>query len=126
MAMKQANAAQKQWMKDITKFAETNMYVLYGDDYNNDYIPIQRHHVLGRSAKHNKVAIGHWFILPVPYELHDPSEDHEFHVGKCKHSFVERYGTQRELFNDMFTVMRAQGYVVPGDEVYNAIMDTNA
>ena len=126
MASKPANAVQKKWMDDITEFAQTNMYVLYGDDYNDDYIPIQRHHVLGRSAKHNKVAIGHWFILPVPYELHEPNVKHEFHVGHCKKAFTKRYGTQRELFNDMFAVMRAQGYTVPNDDVYNAIMDTNA
>ena len=126
MASKPANAKQRQWMKDITDWAQHNLYVLYGDDYNDSYIPIQRHHVLGRAAKQNKVSIGHWFILPVPFELHDPNVTHEFHVGHCKNSFTDKYGNQRDLFADMYATMRAQGYEVPSEDVLNAIMDTRA
>lgn len=32
--------------------------------------PVEIHHVVGRTAKHNKVDIGHWFILPVSSEAH--------------------------------------------------------
>lgn len=126
MTNKPANAKQKQWMEDITEFAQENLYVLFGDDYNDSFIPIQRHHVLGRTAKQNKIAIGHWFILPIPYELHEPNVDHEFHVGKCKKAFVNRYGSQRDLFSIMYVVMKAQGYSVPSEDIYSAIMDTNA
>ncbi len=126
MATKPANTAQKQWMADITYFImENGLGDLYGSDYihNSD---IQRHHVLGRSAKQNKVAIGHWFIIPVPFELHDPNMDHEFHVGKCKKAFVSRFGTQRSLFKRMYQSMKQQGYKVPNIDVYNAIMETSA
>ena len=47
MAMKQANAAQKQWMKDIAGWANNNIDLLY--DY-DDPKGFQLHHVLGRSA----------------------------------------------------------------------------
>ena len=126
MANKPANAAQKKWMSDITDWLNENgLGDLYGCDYIYD-TRMQRHHVLGRSAKHNKVAIGHWFIIPVPFDLHDPNVNHSFHVGKCKHSFVNRFGTQRSLFKRMYQSMKQQGYTVPSSQVYNAIMDTGA
>jgi len=58
--MKKANTVQKEWMTAIADFASTDLAVLYGDEF--DQSPFQLHHVLGRSAKHNKVAIGHEFI----------------------------------------------------------------
>lgn len=126
MATKQANAKQKQWMRDISSFIqEVGLGGLYGCEYENRF-DFQLHHVLGRSAKHNKVAIGHWFIIPVPFELHDPNVNHAFHVGKCKKSFVSRFGTQRSLFKRMYQAMKQQGYKVPNIDVYNAIMETSA
>lgn len=128
MANKPANAAQKKWMEDITYFIKENgigLGALYGSEYMYD-TRIQRHHVLGRSAKQNKVHIGHWFILPVPFELHDPNMDHKFHVGKCKKAFVKRFGTQRSLFYTMYKSMREQGYKVPDISILDAIMWTSA
>ena len=122
--MKQANKAQKQWMSDITDWSICNLGMLYGEKY--DGAIIQRHHVLGRSAKHNKVDIGHWFILPVPYELHEPNETHKFHVGHCKRAFTDVFGMQRMLFDSMYYSMINQGYTVPPNEIHLAIMDTRA
>ena len=121
---KPANTAQKKWMDDITSWSICNLSMLYGDEY--DGAVIQRHHVLGRTAKQNKVHIGHWFILPVPYELHDPNESHEFHVGHCKKAFVRQFGTQRGLFNTMYRSMKEEGYNLPDINAYNAIMETRA
>ena len=126
MATKPANAVQKKWMEDITDYINENgLGDLYGCDYIYD-TRIQRHHVLGRSAKHNKVAIGHWFVIPVPFELHDPNVNHAFHVDKCKKAFVSRFGTQRSLFKLMYQAMKQQGYKVPENYIYNAIMETSA
>lgn len=126
MAAKQANTAQRKWMSDITDYIyENGLGDLYGCEYIYD-IRMQRHHVLGRSAKQNKVPIGHWFILPVPFDLHDPNVDHAFHVGKYKHEFVERFGTQRSLFKRLCESMKQQGYTIPPNEAYHAIMSTNA
>ena len=67
---KAATKEQIQWMSDITEWSEDNLGILYGEEWQG--AAIQRHHVLGRSAKHNKVDIGHWFILPVPFVMrHD-------------------------------------------------------
>ena len=126
MATKPANAAQKQWMKDITEWVNENgLGDLYGCDYVHD-IRMQRHHVTGRASKRDKVDIGHWFILPVPFELHDPNMIHEHHVGHCKKAFVQRFGTQRSIFKRMYQSMKQQGYIVPNSHVFSAIMGTNA
>jgi len=124
MATKPANAKQKQWMSDMAKWAEYHIDRLYGVNY--FCTTIQLHHVLGRSAKHNKVAIGHWFILPVPFELHDVSSNHHFNVTHCKNNFTNQYGMQRDIFNKMYQSMKDQSYNVPSLDIYNAIMDTNA
>lgn len=122
--MKQANAAQKQWMKDISEWANNNnLDLLY--DY-DDPKGFQLHHVLGRSAKHNKVAIGHWFIIPVPFELHDVNSNNNYNVTHHKNRFTDKYGKQTFLFNDMVNDMRMDMYQLPPTEVLNAIMDTRA
>ena len=122
--MKQANAKQKQWMNDITEWAEDNITMLYGYAYEGCYI--QRHHVLGRSAKHNKVEIGHWFILPLPFELHDVSSNHPENVTHRKKAFVKRFGNQRDLFLMMVEDMRECGYELPPADVCEAIRMTSA
>ncbi len=126
MASKAANAEQRRWLEDITDYINENgLGDLYGCDYEYD-TRIQRHHVLGRAAKQNKISIGHWFVIPVPFELHDPNVNHSFHVGKCKKAFVRKFGTQGSLFKRMYQAMKQQGYHVPEGFVYQAIMDTNA
>jgi hypothetical protein len=126
MAMKQANTAQKQWMSDIANFInEVGLGLFYGEEYRGR-IDFQLHHVLGRSAKHNKVDIGHWFILPVPFELHDVDSNHKLNVTHNKKAFIAIFGKQSFIFAAMFDLMSEHGYSVPSDEVYNAIMDTSA
>jgi len=124
MAMKQANAAQKKWMSDIVDWSINNIGMLYTSKYDGA-IP-QLHHVLGRSAKQNKIAIGHWFILPVPFELHDVSSDHPLNVTHNKKAFTAMYGMQRVLFDSMYYSMMNQGYTVPINEINLAIQETNA
>ena len=124
MATKPANAAQKQWMKDITEWTYDNLHTLYGNEYLNSNF--QRHHVLGRSAKQDKVAIGHWFVIPVPFELHDVSSNHTDNVTHRKKSFVNRFGNQRDLFLTMVESMRDYGYELPPHDVCEAIRGTSA
>ncbi len=122
--MKQANAKQRRWMDNITEWAEDNLTILYGCTYEG--VDIQRHHVLGRSAKNNKVEIGHWFILPIPFELHDVSSNHPENVTHRKKAFVKRFGNQRDLFLTMVEDMRDCGYELPPANVCEAIRTTNA
>lgn len=122
--MKQANATQKQWMDDITEWASDNISLLYGLEWANK--PIQRHHVVGRSAKHNKTPIGHEFILPVPFELHDVSSNHQLNVTHRKKAFTNHFGMQRDLFLLMLESMRNLGYELPSAEACEAIRGTSA
>jgi len=122
---KNANTKQRKWMSDIAEFAsDQGLYLIYGDKYHDS--PFELHHALGRSAKHNKVAIGHWFIIPVPTELHKVLSDHPDNVTHFKHRFTDRFGSQRSIFDEMYAAMCVDGYAVPPDEVHNAIMDTRA
>lgn len=124
MATKSANAAQRQWMRNITEWAYDNIHTLYGLEYLNSNF--QRHHVLGRSAKNNKVAIGHWFIIPVPFELHDVSSNHPSNVTHHKRAFTDEYGMQRDLFLQMVESMRDDCYELPPADVCEAIRLTKA
>ena len=124
MPSKPANAAQKQWMKDITEWSICNLGLLYGNEY--DGAIIQRHHVLGRTARHNKIHIGHWFVNPVPFELHDVDSNHPLNVTHHKHCFTDTYGSQRGIFEIMCNSMESQGYEIPPDDAYYAILDTRA
>lgn len=110
-------------MVDITQWAENNIGLLYDCSC---YGEIQRHHVLGRSARHNKIDIGHWFIIPVPFALHDVSSGHPDNVTHFKKSFVNRFGNQRDIFKAMVDDMRMEMYELPPVDVLNAIMDTRA
>lgn len=78
------------------------------------------HHPVGRSAKHNKVHIGNWFILPLEENLH---------IGKIsvhgnKKEFISRYGKQCELFSKVlhYYINRCGDHPVPND-VLLAIAD---
>ena len=124
MAIKPANTVQKKWMDDITEWAESNIQILYGDEWSNK--PIQRHHVLGRAAKNNKIEIGHWFILPVPFDLHDPNVNHKYHVGHRKNSFTKEFGSQCSLFEKMCLSMEDYGYNMPDLKTYLAILSARA
>lgn len=123
--MKQANARQKKWMADIAEFVNENglgvLYPGYSDDVN-----FELHHVLGRSAKHNKTQIGHEFIIPVPFELHNVMSNHPLNVTHHKKKFVAEYGMQCDLFNKLCTMMDDEGYMTPDLEICVTIMETGA
>lgn len=123
----QPNAEEKRWLKAVCEFINTEgLGILYGPEFEGrtDY---QIHHVKGRTYKHNKVAIGHWFILPVPVELHDVHSNHPDNVTHFKHNFTNRFGKQSQIFHDMVghIVWCEADSPIP-EEVYNAIMDTKA
>ena len=130
LKVKQANAAQRRWMRDVAKFIDdVGLGGLYGPEFEgrNDF---QLHHVLGRSAKHNKVPIGHWFIIPVPVELHDVGSDHPDNVTHFKKNFVKRFGDQCGIFQILYSCMAEWNkfpdcnFEIPPLSVYAAIMDT--
>ena len=121
---KRANAEQKKWLSDVAEWAQDNLHVLYGEAYRG-YNSIQLHHVTGRASKHNKVEVGHWYILAIPKELHDVMSNHSLNVTHRKKAFTAKYGMQKDLFGKMVNSMGLQGYAIPSDDVFWAILSTN-
>lgn len=118
------NAIQKKWMQTITEWSQDYGWMLIPDGWGG----IQRHHVVGRTARQNKVPIGHWFILPLPYSHHDPQATpmHENHVERNKRGFISQYGLQNELFFKMVDHMRSVGFEIPlSEEELEAIKNSN-
>lgn len=125
MVNRKANEAEKQFIRDMTDWVnDVGIGVLYAGYGNRT--DIQRHHVLGKSAKHNKVHIGYNFVLPIPIELHDVNSNHELNVTHHKKCFIKEFGKQCDIYNHMVTMMKGYGYAVPSLEVHTAIMSTNA
>lgn len=123
--MKQATKEQKQWMDDITEFIqEMGFLQLYCEEFDN--YDFDRHHVLGKTAKQDKVPIGHWFIIPVPKHLHDVHSNDPNNVTHFKHNFTKIYGYQREIFKRLSLMMWESGYAIPPDDVMYAIERTRA
>lgn len=116
-----ANAAQKRWMETISAWYEGCGFI---DEQLNQY-QFQLHHVGGRTYRHNKVAIGEWFILPLPIEYHDVNSDHPLNVTHHKNKFTDEFGLQSVLFKEMIDSIRDEGTPLPFDQdVINSIMDT--
>jgi hypothetical protein len=116
-----ANLAQRQWMKTISEWHQSVGFI----DHSLNGCEFQLHHVAGRKFKHNKIAIGEWFILPLPFVLHDVSSGSKLNVTHYKHRFTEVFGLQSELFKQMIDSMVEYGAELPfGQDVINAIMDT--
>lgn len=120
------SSAEKQFMKDVADLAsDIGLSFLYGDEWDNRY-NFQIHHVVGRSYKQNKVAIGHWFILPVPTQLHDPNSNNRLSVTRYKNAFTEQFGSQKSLYSALLIEMKERGYILPPLNVINAIQSTRA
>lgn len=120
--MKNPSAEQKRWISNVAQWGAENCGEVYGLHFHHQ--PIQVHHVCGRSYKQNKIPIGHWFILPIPFELHDVSSNHNYNVTHHRHNFTAVYGMQRELFLNMVNAMGGAFEVNPPQSVLDAIMRT--
>ena len=120
----QPNAAQKKWMALVMIYADYYGPVAFDSEWcEND--SLECHHVVGRSYKHNKVHIGHWFILPLPCHLHSVNSNHPQNVTYYRKRFTERFGNQRDLWFQMITRMQENGHELPfGQDVIDAVMDT--
>jgi hypothetical protein len=107
------NAAQKRWMRAVAD---------YGCAVTADSM-VQIHHVKGATFRHNKVKIGHWYILPLCERLHDIKSNDTFNVTHNKTAFESRYGKQVDLFLGMVEDLEYFGADLPPVDVLNAIED---
>lgn len=67
--------------------------IITGDKHN-----IQLHHVVGRSYVQNKVHVGHYFVNPLHFSLHDISSNSMLNVTYYRKNFTQRYGLQKDLY----------------------------
>lgn len=124
--MKNANAKQSKLLDDITELVnEIGCGFLYGAEYEGR-IDIDRHHVVGRSYKQNKIACGHEFVIPVPKELHEVLSNHPDNVTNRKKRFTARFGMQRDIYAKLIEELKIHGYAVPDQHVLDAIQLTSA
>ena len=75
------NAEQKKWMGTVADLG----CILCGGT-------AEIHHVAGRTAKQNKVPIGHAYILPLHHINHSYIDQGVFGLEKLKAEAIERYG----------------------------------
>lgn len=105
-------AEQKRWREDVRALG----CIITG------VVVCEIHHCRGATFKHNKVPIGHWFILPLHPELHRTGQ---LNVTDHKHRWEEVYGTQVELFMQVvqrYEQQHDRAAPVP-PEVISAILD---
>ena len=98
----QPNAEEKRWRESVREQG----CVLTGS-------PAVIHHCVGRTARHNKVDIGHWWVIPL-----DPRE----------HSFIHAMGSHRKLYEKaLFRLVIASAMrletPLPSPDVLDAIFD---
>lgn len=118
--MAKPTAEQKRWMERIAQYAEEHgAFPKHKGNYD-----FQLHHVRGRTYKHNKVAIGHWLILPIETKYHDVNSNNPWNVTHWPKRYAIEFGKQKDQFVAMCMVIKEEDNGLPfGDDVLNAIMD---
>lgn len=114
-------AEQKRWESTVREFG----CVLMGNDQ-GEYGAIQIHHVVGLTAKQDKVLIGPWYILSLHWRLHDPRSSFTTNITNRRKDFLAEYGSEKELFLKMLSDMQEQGIAIPfGADVLAAIKNSH-
>lgn len=119
------NKQEKDFMKAAMDFHnDYGVGYLYGAEFHNS--ALQCHHVAGRAYKQNKVHIGHFFILPIPIELHDVHSPHPLNVTHWRNIFTANFGMQRDLWLSMASRMLSQGAIgeLPALQIMESIART--
>ena len=103
------NARQKQWLEAVVKLGS----VVSGG-------PSQIHHCVGRKAKHNKIAIGHWWIIPLTHDEHLV----RLHGQGETFGYESRKAFEKDKFlSEVYRPLRDRLDIVPPVEVIQAITD---
>src|SRR5690625_6799257 len=86
--------------------------------------PANVHHCVGATARHNKVAIGDWWLLPLCRECHQG--DHGIHGDRSRFfGAVPRKTTEKMMFARLMDWARADSACVdmPAQHAIDAIED---
>lgn len=87
--------------------------------------PARLHHCVGASAKHNKIAIGQWWLIPLCDDHHQHGPD-ALHVSPARFALLvgvdSRKRAEKYLFSVVLTLLAVDGQdgMVP-DPVMEAI-----
>ena len=114
------SAAQVRWRETVRNVG----CIATGDQFLEpvDTGMIEAHHCLGASAVRNKVPIGHWYVLPLHWRLHNISSSWFGNITTNKKSFIGTYGTEKSLFMKMIYGFLMAGIEIPfNNDVLNAI-----
>ncbi len=115
----QTKAQERDWYKRIAEYTEK-----HGEFPLQHFTPYDMHHVKGRKYKHNKVAVGGWFVIPVSKTYHDVNSKNPFNVTHFKKRYEIEFGQQVDQFLAMAMTIRDEDERLPfGDDVLHAIMD---
>ena len=99
------NKAQKDWMEAVRELGS----VISGG-------PAVIHHVVGRTGKHNKVHIGHWWLIPLTDDEHKA-----LHKGD-RDLYSDIFETRKEFEKWAFKLVCNQIGATPfSGDVYRAI-----
>lgn len=113
------DSTESNWLKQVANYANEHGCYPF-----RKVMPFHIHHVLGRTARQNKVPIGHWFILPIAIPYHDVNSNNPHNVTHYPKQFTKRFGKQRDLFFEMLDAMAlySEPLNVP-DNVLRTILD---
>lgn len=107
------------WLARVTKYAEE-----HGEFPKQEFRSFDRHHVKGREFKHNKVAIGRWYVLPIAKLYHDSQMGNQFNVTDWPRRYEIEFGHQVDQFMAMaMTIKDEDGDLPFSNEVLHSIMD---
>lgn len=68
---------------------------------------IEIHHCVGRTGRHDGVAIGHWWILPLT------PDEHRGASGSSIHSHPQRKAREKELFERVLVCIVEANHGIP-------------
>ena len=106
-------AAQKRWMERVSKIGSVVTFTT----------PVELHHVVGVTGKHNKILIGPWWLLPLTQEEHRLMHESKRHFS-IKHFNYEIAGSfkmEKLMFSRVLE--RITGELPFDDDVVEAIED---
>lgn len=83
------------------------------------------HHVVGRTYKQDKLLVGPWFVLLLPWQYHGTGSGDPCNVTHFRRNFTARFGLQRDLFAGMVKILHNEGVDVPPIEILKAIEATD-
>jgi hypothetical protein len=99
--------AQKRWREAVRELGS----VISGD-------PAVIHHPVGATGKHNKVDIGHWWVIPLTDEEHKA-----LHAGETFSYESRKEFEKQEFYRMSIGLVRGKGVAPPPIGVTQAIMD---